>query len=263
MRHRKHKLPNVFAMSEAEYKVWYSTTLAKLKSTPNREFYWKHCACDAEYVAKRDLPLCRARCRDGHACRARVVRGRRRCRLHGGLSTGPTTRKGKTMIAASNRRRAMASRAAKRLAARDALGVMKGTAASPGQPRRVAPSHQGVGQSQAGGQSQMAGQSHRSKLPASQRPTRQRLPETAKRLIVGLNALGYSPSVVASLVQTQYGFTISRQHVEKYNPQRAAGRNLSQPWRHLFATALAQYAAHQADHAAISTASSPSALHKN
>jgi len=38
---------------------------------------------------------CHARCRDGHACRAPVVRGRRRCKLHGGLSTGPRTPEGR------------------------------------------------------------------------------------------------------------------------------------------------------------------------
>lgn len=38
---------------------------------------------------------CHARCRDGHACRAPCVRGRRRCKLHGGLSTGPRTPEGR------------------------------------------------------------------------------------------------------------------------------------------------------------------------
>ena len=37
---------------------------------------------------------CGARCRDGHACRAPRVPGRRRCRMHGGLSTGPRTPEG-------------------------------------------------------------------------------------------------------------------------------------------------------------------------
>lgn len=48
---------------------------------------------------------CGARCRDGHACTARVVDGRNRCRMHGGLSTGPKTPEGRAAIAASNRRR--------------------------------------------------------------------------------------------------------------------------------------------------------------
>ena len=54
---------------------------------------------------KIDRPTCGARCRDGHACRARVVVRdlagapggdvRTRCRLHGGESTGPRTADGK------------------------------------------------------------------------------------------------------------------------------------------------------------------------
>ena len=62
---------------------------------------------------RRKRPLCAARCRDGHACRARAVwdddrdRPRNgRCRVHGGLSTGPKTAEGKARIAAANRRRA-------------------------------------------------------------------------------------------------------------------------------------------------------------
>jgi hypothetical protein len=60
---------------------------------------------------KRRRPLCAARCRDGHACRARVAlddKGapRRRCKVHGGLSTGPRTAEGRARIAESNRRRA-------------------------------------------------------------------------------------------------------------------------------------------------------------
>ena len=51
---------------------------------------------------KRQRPRCGARCRDGHACRARAVwdkvndRPRNgRCRMHGGLSTGPRTVEGR------------------------------------------------------------------------------------------------------------------------------------------------------------------------
>jgi hypothetical protein len=38
--------------------------------------------------------LCGARCRDGHACRARSLPGRRRCRMHGS-SQGPTSEAGR------------------------------------------------------------------------------------------------------------------------------------------------------------------------
>jgi hypothetical protein len=41
----------------------------------------------------------------GQPCRMRPVPGRKRCPLHGGLSTGPKTEEGRAAIAASNRRR--------------------------------------------------------------------------------------------------------------------------------------------------------------
>ncbi len=55
---------------------------------------------------------CGAKCRDGHACRAPAVRDKRtnrprngRCKLHGGLSTGPRTEEGRARIAATQRER--------------------------------------------------------------------------------------------------------------------------------------------------------------
>lgn len=51
--------------------------------------------------ARDERPRCGARCRDGHACLARVVWiagelvPRKRCRNHGGLSTGPRTADGR------------------------------------------------------------------------------------------------------------------------------------------------------------------------
>jgi len=72
---------------------------------------------------KEERPKCGARCRDGHACRAPAVwdfehdRPRNgRCRVHGGLSTGPRTEEGKQRsregarrggLVAAERRRAM------------------------------------------------------------------------------------------------------------------------------------------------------------
>lgn len=40
-------------------------------------------------VPKRDRPKCGARTRAGGECCAPVVAGKTRCRMHGGLSTGP------------------------------------------------------------------------------------------------------------------------------------------------------------------------------
>jgi hypothetical protein len=73
---------------------------------------------------KSARPRCGARCRSGHPCRAPVcVRpGRRelatRCRLHGGLSTGPRTPEGRARSAAAAReglQRAREARLAPRL----------------------------------------------------------------------------------------------------------------------------------------------------
>ena len=61
---------------------------------------------------KRERPRCGAKCRDGSPCNAppvwirhldRAVNGR--CRMHGGLSTGPKTEEGRQRIAESNRAR--------------------------------------------------------------------------------------------------------------------------------------------------------------
>lgn len=68
---------------------------------------------------KRLRPKCGARCRAGHACRAPAVWARAanaprngRCRLHGGLSTGPRTAEGKARIVAALRARLARERGA-------------------------------------------------------------------------------------------------------------------------------------------------------
>jgi hypothetical protein len=53
---------------------------------------------------------CEARCRDGHACKRRVIPGRTRCKNHGGMSTGPRTEAGRQAIVESNQRRAARKR---------------------------------------------------------------------------------------------------------------------------------------------------------
>ena len=62
--------------------------------------------------AKRERPRCDAKCRDGNPCEAPPVWNKRlvqavngRCRMHGGLSTGPKTEEGRRRIAESNRAR--------------------------------------------------------------------------------------------------------------------------------------------------------------
>lgn len=55
-------------------------------------------------------PQCGARCRDGHPCEAPAVWSTStgaprngRCRMHGGLSTGPRTVEGRARVAAATR----------------------------------------------------------------------------------------------------------------------------------------------------------------
>ncbi len=61
---------------------------------------------------KQERPQCSARCRNGSLCEAPPVWDRRldrsvngRCRMHGGLSTGPKSEEGRRRIAESNRAR--------------------------------------------------------------------------------------------------------------------------------------------------------------
>jgi hypothetical protein len=42
----------------------------------------------------RLAPRCGAKTRKGTSCLSPAVRGKRRCRMHGGVSTGPLTQKG-------------------------------------------------------------------------------------------------------------------------------------------------------------------------
>lgn len=60
---------------------------------------------DGRALPVRLRPRCGARTRRGSACSRKVVPGRFRCRLHGGLSTGPRSAPGKARIAAAQRRR--------------------------------------------------------------------------------------------------------------------------------------------------------------
>jgi hypothetical protein len=66
-------------------------------------------AAVVSYLRKRprrkDRPVCGAKTRAGRPCRMRVEFGKARCRLHGGLSTGPKTEAGRARIAEAQRRR--------------------------------------------------------------------------------------------------------------------------------------------------------------
>ena len=50
----------------------------------------------------RHYPKCNAKTRSGSLCQKPPVKGKSRCRLHGGLSTGPRTPEGKARCVASH-----------------------------------------------------------------------------------------------------------------------------------------------------------------
>jgi hypothetical protein len=62
-------------------------------------------AGDGSALPRKQRPACGVRNRRGVACSVRVEPGKRRCRFHGGLSTGPKTAAGKARISAANRAR--------------------------------------------------------------------------------------------------------------------------------------------------------------
>ena len=60
---------------------------------------------DGNALPARDRPQCDARTRSGSLCKNKVIPGKRRCKFHGGLSTGPKTEAGKATIAEAQRLR--------------------------------------------------------------------------------------------------------------------------------------------------------------
>jgi hypothetical protein len=56
-------------------------------------------------LPRKQRPFCGAKTRKGLLCVARAVPGSRRCRMHGGASTGPRTPEGRARIADAQRRR--------------------------------------------------------------------------------------------------------------------------------------------------------------
>jgi hypothetical protein len=59
---------------------------------------------DTCFGPKRPVDRCNARTRRGTECQKPPIKGKRRCRLHGGLSTGPKTAEGRARIAAAHYR---------------------------------------------------------------------------------------------------------------------------------------------------------------
>ena len=62
-------------------------------------------AGDGTPLAYARRPTCGAKNWQGSLCANKIVPGKRRCRFHGGLSTGPRTPEGRARIAAAQKRR--------------------------------------------------------------------------------------------------------------------------------------------------------------
>lgn len=60
---------------------------------------------DGKALPTQERPRCSAKTRAGSACKHPVSPAKRRCRLHGGTSTGPKTEYGKKRIAEGQRKR--------------------------------------------------------------------------------------------------------------------------------------------------------------
>ena len=93
----RHDRSAAMAAKVAEYREKLLTGAYEVLRGPRRLHIWRK--------RRSTLPLCGAKTRAGGECRMRVVAGKRRCRLHGGLSTGPRSEEGRARIAESNRRR--------------------------------------------------------------------------------------------------------------------------------------------------------------
>jgi len=58
-----------------------------------------------EWQSRKKRPACGAQNRQAKPCAVKVEPDKRRCRFHGGLSTGPKTAAGRARIAEAQRRR--------------------------------------------------------------------------------------------------------------------------------------------------------------
>ena len=86
--------------SLARMEAWVDTQMA----------FWRK--REAQRQARRRV-VCGAKTRKGWACRNKSEAGRRRCKFHGGKSTGARTPEGKARIAEAQRRRWAAWRASR------------------------------------------------------------------------------------------------------------------------------------------------------
>lgn len=93
---------------EALARGFLTYTSRELRKLDNREAWHAQATPRKEpRMPRSQRPPCAAQTRRGTPCKARVVEGANRCRVHGGLSTGPRTEAGHEAIRVSNRRRAV------------------------------------------------------------------------------------------------------------------------------------------------------------
>ena len=96
-----------------EQRRWYRRALRVLARCEQRQEDER--IRERHVTPKKNRPKCGATCRDGHPCQAPAVWDREhdrprngRCRMHGGLSTGPRTAEGRARLAEYARQRAKA-----------------------------------------------------------------------------------------------------------------------------------------------------------
>lgn len=75
----------------------------------------------------------------------------------------------------------------------------------------------------------------------------EKLPSEVQTFIVQQLAMFETPSAVVALVNQEFGLTISRQSVEKYDPTKVAGKQVAEKWRTLFHETRKTFLADTAD----------------
>ena len=96
----------VYSRSNARARAWgliQNTELARLDALVEAQIAASRIR-EARRAARRRV-RCGAKTRKGTACRNKSEPGKRRCKFHGGLSTGPRTPEGRARIAEAQRRR--------------------------------------------------------------------------------------------------------------------------------------------------------------
>ena len=84
---------------------WCMETCTPCKHTSCRKLRKIGLADNGQALPPNERPRCGAKTRAGSQCKHPVSPGKRRCRLHGGASSGPKTEEGKKRIAEGQKKR--------------------------------------------------------------------------------------------------------------------------------------------------------------